>query len=218
MSAKSGPQARVLSFRRVTLGDFAIASYLLAALSGVVLAVPFDAADAYGSLATIVLVNPAGVFFRNVHFWAGQAAFVLTLLHAWDHLRVGTERRVRLGVWARLVLALALIAFVMLSGFLLRGDADAQQALRILTEATTQIPLIGPALAAQPTMSRFDQLWYWSRITTRLRKALCSCALRNTWLPRRGARILMAQGRYSVLCLARYTQAMPPLPRNDSIV
>ena len=50
-------------------------------------------------------------------------------------------------MWARLVLALALIAFVMLSGFLLRGDADAQQALRILTEATTQIPLIGPALA-----------------------------------------------------------------------
>ena len=35
----------------------------------------------------------------------------------------------------------------MLSGFLLRGDADAQQALRILTEATAQIPLAGPGLA-----------------------------------------------------------------------
>jgi Cytochrome b/b6/petB len=137
----------VISFRRVTLGDLAIASYLLAALSGVALAVPFDATDAYGSLATLILVNPAGVLFRNLHFWAGQAAFVLTLLHAWDHLRVGTERRVTVGVWARLVLALALIAFVMLSGFLLRGDADAQQALRILTEATTQIPVIGPGLA-----------------------------------------------------------------------
>ena len=98
----------MLSFRRVTLGDLAIASYLLAALSGVALAVPFDAADAYGSLATLVLVNPAGVLFRNLHFWSGQAAFVLTLLHAWDHLRIGTERRVRLGVWARLVIALAL--------------------------------------------------------------------------------------------------------------
>ena len=147
MSAKPPSRAGLLSFRSVTLGDLAAASYLLAALSGVALAVPFEPADAYGSLAALILVNPPGAFFRNLHYWAGQASFVLTLLHAWDHLRLGTERRTSYGVWARLVLAVALIAFIMLSGFLLRGDADAQQALRILTEATTQIPLAGPALA-----------------------------------------------------------------------
>lgn len=147
MSAEPGSKADLIAWRRITFGELAIASYLLAALTGVALAVPFDPAHAYGSLATLVLANPAGVYFRNLHYWAGQACFVLTLLHAWDHLRLGTERRVRVGVWARLVFALALLAFVLLSGFLLRGDADAQQALRILTEATTQVPVIGPALA-----------------------------------------------------------------------
>ena len=49
------------------------------------------------------------------------------------HLRVG------LGVWLRLTLTPPLVAFIMLSGFLLRGDADAQQALRILTEASAQV-------------------------------------------------------------------------------
>jgi quinol-cytochrome oxidoreductase complex cytochrome b subunit len=137
----------IVAFRFGSVGELAAASYLIAALTGVALAVPYEPADAYSSLAALLLVNPAGVFFRNLHFWAGQAAFVLTLLHAADHLRVSTESRVRVGVWARLVLTVALIAFIMLSGFLLRGDADAQQALRILTEATTQIPWVGPALA-----------------------------------------------------------------------
>ncbi len=147
MSARSLLPAGIVAFRVGTIGDLATASYLLAALTGVALAVPYEPADAYGSLAALLLVNPGGVLFRNLHYWAGQACFVLTLLHAWDHLRVSTEGRVRIGVWARLVLAVALIAFIMLSGFLLRGDADAQQALRILIEATTQIPLLGPGLA-----------------------------------------------------------------------
>lgn len=147
MSASPGARGRLIAFRTFTFGDVVTASFLLAALSGVALAVPFEPADAYASLATLALANPAGVFVRNLHYWSGQVCFVFTLLHAWDHLRLGTERRVRPGVWARLVAALALIAFVMLSGFLLRGDADAQQALRILTEATTQIPVVGPALA-----------------------------------------------------------------------
>lgn len=147
VSARPAPSGGVVSTRAGTLGDLAIASLLLTALSGVALAVPYDPADAYGSLAALLLVNPAGALFRNVHYWAGQACFVLTLLHVWDHLRARTEHRVRRAVWARLVAAVALLAFVMLSGFLLRGDADAQQALRILTEATTQIPLVGPGLA-----------------------------------------------------------------------
>jgi quinol-cytochrome oxidoreductase complex cytochrome b subunit len=130
-----------------TLGDLATASFVIAAASGVVLAVPYDSADGYGSIATVLLVNPAGVLFRNMHYWSGQLCFVLTLWHVWDHLRATTEHRVRVGVWLRLTLTLPLVAFIMLSGFLLRGDADAQQALRILTEVTTQIPLAGPGLA-----------------------------------------------------------------------
>jgi hypothetical protein len=112
-----------------------------------VVAIPFEPGDAYASVAAMLVGSPAAAFFRNVHYWAGQACLILTLLHLWDHLRAGTERRVSRGVWLRLALTLPLLAFIMLSGFLLRGDADARQAFRIVTEATAQVPLVGPLAA-----------------------------------------------------------------------
>jgi hypothetical protein len=148
VSSDRARRARIVSYRFGTFGSLAAASFVVAVASGVVLAAPYDPADAYNSLAALLLANPAGTFFRNLHYWSGQACFVLTLLHAWDHLRARTERRVAVGVWLRLVASVALISFIMLSGFLLRGDADAQQAFRILREATAQIPLAGPDLAA----------------------------------------------------------------------
>lgn len=147
MSPDRRASTSILTSRVGTLGDTATASFVIAAASGVVLAVPYNPADGYGSIATLLLVNPAGVLFRNIHYWSGQLCFLLTLLHVWDHLRATTEQRVGRAVWLRLALTLPLTAFIMLSGFLLRGDADAQQALRILTEATAQIPLAGPGLA-----------------------------------------------------------------------
>lgn len=139
--------ARLVSSRIGTLGDLATAAFVIAAASGAALAVPYDPADSYGSVAALLLANPAGVFFRNVHYWAGQLCLLLTLWHVVDHLRVGTEERVRPGVWLRLALTVPAVAFVMLSGFILRGDAEGRQALRIITEATSQLPLAGPFLA-----------------------------------------------------------------------
>jgi len=130
-----------------TLGDLATAAFVIAAVSGVAVAVPYDPADGYGSIAAMLLANPAAAFYRNLHYWAAQACLLLTLAHVWDRLRAPVERRVPRGIWLRLALTLPLLAFIMLSGFLLRGDADARQALRIVTEATTQVPLLGPLLA-----------------------------------------------------------------------
>ena len=142
-----GGGARLWSTPVGTLGELATAAYAVAAVSGAALAVPFDAADAYVSIGTLLLANPPAVFFRNLHYWAAQLCLVLTLLHAWDHLRARTEGRVGRGVWLRLTLSLPLLAFIMLSGFILRGDPEGRQALRILSEATSQVPLAGPLLA-----------------------------------------------------------------------
>lgn len=130
-----------------SLGDLATASFIVAALSGVAVAVPYDTADGFGSIATMLLANPSAAFFRNIHYWSGQFCFVLTLLHLWEHLNAITEKRVSRGVWLRLALSVPILVFLMLSGFMLRGDVDGRQALRIVTEATGQIPLIGRGLA-----------------------------------------------------------------------
>jgi hypothetical protein len=124
-----------------------MAAFAVAVASGAALAVPYDPADGFGSIAAMLLANPPAAFFRNLHYWSAQACVVLTVAHAWDRLRTRTERRVSSGVWLRTSLTLPLLAFIMLSGFLLRGDADAGQALRIVVEATAGIPWAGTHLA-----------------------------------------------------------------------
>ena len=155
------PRAAILSFRWGSLGDLATAAFVLAALSGVGVAVPYDTADGYGSIATMLLANPAATFLRNLHYWSSQLCLVLTVFHIWDHLRARTEQHVNRGVWLRLSLTLPILIFIMLSGFMLRGDADAGQALRIVTEAITRVPLLGHwfATLAFGTGGRLDVIY-----------------------------------------------------------
>ena len=142
-----GAKRRLVSLWRVSFGDAALAAFVLCAISGALLVPGFDAADGARSIAEWLLANPGATFLRNLHYWTAQAFLVLTLLHGWDHLRRGTEARLTRGVWLRLVASLPVLAFLMLSGFLLRADADAQQARRIFEEVVRLVPLAGPLLA-----------------------------------------------------------------------
>ncbi len=128
---------------RSSWGELAFASTVVALVSGAALAVTYDVERPYDSIALALLTNPAAAFCRNVHYWAGQAFLVLTLAHVWDHLSRWTETRVRRSVWWRTALSLPLGVFVMLSGFMLKGDSEAQQALRIVTSCLEQVPWVG---------------------------------------------------------------------------
>jgi hypothetical protein len=133
---------------RSTLGETAFAAIWIAVASGLALAVAYDSQHAYDSIAVLLLSNPAAAYFRNLHYWAGQVFLVLTLAHAWDHLSRWTESRVPRTMWWRVAASLPLAVFVMLSGFMLKGDAEAQQALRIVTSLLDQVPWAGPVLSA----------------------------------------------------------------------
>ena len=143
----SAAARRLTSLWGVSFGEAALAAFVLCAVSGVLLLPAFDARDGVRSIGQWLLANPGAVVLRNLHYWTAQAFLVLTVLHAWDHLRRGREQRLPRGVWLRLVASLPVLAFLMLSGFLLRGDADAQQAQRILEEMLDRLPLAGPLLA-----------------------------------------------------------------------
>jgi hypothetical protein len=132
---------------RASWGELSFAGLLLAAASGIALAVPYDAERSYDSLALLLLTNPAGAFFRNLHYWTGQIFLALTLAHAWDHLARWTESRLPRRMWWRTTASLPLAAFVMLSGFMLKGDAEAQQALRLVTSLLSQVPWVGPPIS-----------------------------------------------------------------------
>ncbi len=143
MSPERPPHAPRRWALRASWGELSFAGLLLAVASGVALAVPYDSERPYDSLALLLLTNPAGAFFRNLHYWTAQVFLVFTLAHTWDHLARWTESRLPRRMWWRTTASLPLAAFVMLSGFMLKGDAEAQQALRLVTSLLEQVPLIG---------------------------------------------------------------------------
>jgi len=128
-------------------GQIAFSSFLIAAMSGIFLAITFDIKNPFDSISLILLTNPGAVFFRNIHYWSAQIFLVSTILHIVDHFRRKTEKKLTNGVWLRVTISIFFIFFVMISGFIIKGDADAEQALRILRSLFEQIPFIGNTIA-----------------------------------------------------------------------
>ncbi len=128
------------------MGMLALAAFVLCAATGIMLVPAYRPSTALDSLALLSLKNPAGVFARSLHYWSAQAFLVLMLAHVVDHLLRHSERLVRFGVWLRLVLTIPVIAAILLSGFLLRADAAAQQALPVLRTLLGLIPFAGAAM------------------------------------------------------------------------
>ena len=122
---------------------FAIANILICSLSGVFLAIPYDIANPYESISRILLFNPPASLMRNLHYWSAQLFLIFTLLHIWDHFKKQGEKKVKRPVWFRLTISILIVFFVMLSGFILKADADSMQARRILTTLIESIPLLG---------------------------------------------------------------------------
>ncbi len=133
---------------RDSLGDWALAALVVVLLSGIAVALPYAPAAARTSVTEMMLYNPAAAYARNLHYWSAQLFLVLVLLHMWDEITRGGEKRLRTGVWWRLILSLPFLLFAMLSGFLLKGDADSLEARHILTDLLRRLPLAGDTLAA----------------------------------------------------------------------
>ena len=130
-----------------TYGAIAVASFIICSVSGVVLAVPYDVANPYVSITTMLITNPAAVFFRDIHYWSAQFFLIFTILHLWDYVKIGAEKKLKKGVWLRLSISILAVFFVMITGFILKADADSIQARRIITSLVSRFPLIGDLLS-----------------------------------------------------------------------
>jgi len=128
-------------------GQIAFASFLIAVVSGIFLAIPFDVKNPYDSISLILLTNPAGTFFRNIHYWSAQIFLIFSVLHVIDHFTRKTEKKLSDGVWLRVTISIFFLFFILISGFILKGDADSEQALRILRSLFEQIPILGKLIA-----------------------------------------------------------------------
>ena len=152
---------------QTTYGMLAIALFSYVMISGILLAIPFDVKSPYTSISRILVMNPWASLIRNLHFWSAQLFFIFSLIHLYDHFHNKAEIGLKKGLGFRLSLGVFIIFLAMLTGFLLKGDADALQARQIIQSLSLGIPLIGKAIALSFLGNNNDyQLIYVHHIAT----------------------------------------------------
>ncbi len=126
-----------------TAGELSTSSFFIVIISGVALIIPFDISSPFQSLQILSLTNAGGVFFRNIHYWSAQIFFVTFLWHIFEHLFFCTEKEIANGMWIRLVLSIPFVLYLMLTGFILKGDSEAIMASQIFSGLIETLPFIG---------------------------------------------------------------------------
>jgi hypothetical protein len=150
-----------------TFGQIAISTFFIAVATGIILAIFYDVNDSYNSISTMLIANQPASFMRSLHYWSSQLFLIFTILHIWDHLRKSTEKNLKTGIWIRLTISTLAIFFVMLSGFILKGDVDSLQAKRILETMLDAIPFLGNYISLSLLGGEDDfQLIYVHHIAT----------------------------------------------------
>jgi len=135
------------SIYKHSFGQWSLAFFMLSIFSGVFLILPYHVDQAYDSIVEFTIRNPFAAFFRNLHYWSSQLFLLFIILHIFDHLLKRTEKKINTGIWIRLIASLTIVYLVMLSGFILKADADSLQAWEILQFLISSIPYLGEDIA-----------------------------------------------------------------------
>ena len=138
---------KTVNREKMTFGTLALSMFWIVLVSGVLLAVPFDVKKPYLSISGFMVSNPWASLVRNLHFWSAQFFLIFSLIHIYDHFHYKEKIGLKKGMAWRLSLGVLIIFLAMLTGFLLKGDADSLQARQILETLAQRIPLIGKSLA-----------------------------------------------------------------------
>ncbi|HDO27567.1 MAG TPA: DUF4405 domain-containing protein, partial [Bacteroidetes bacterium] len=129
-----------------TYGQLSLALFTICVVSGIFLAIPYNVEKPYESISILMIANPAASLFRNLHYWSAQLFLIFIMVHIYDHFSKKEGIRLKKGLWARLSLGVLIIFLAMLTGFLLKADADSLQARRILESLVSGIPFAGNLL------------------------------------------------------------------------
>lgn len=129
-------------FGRLAFGFLAIS-----ALSGLALVPFFSPAHALESLERLQGGIPWGFFLRALHAFSSFGLLVTTAAHIVQVLARRTECQLPGGAWWRSVLLLPLLVLALLSGYILKGDEAAAEALPIWSRVAETVPFLGPELS-----------------------------------------------------------------------
>jgi hypothetical protein len=151
------PPARSLSLwaaaRRLlislSLRDVALAATLGGGLSGLVLHGAYDPQGAARTLAEWLLGHPGYTLVRNIHYWSAQILVCCLAVDLWRGLRLNVPTTAPRLARISIVVGVLLVALLIASGQLLRGDADARGFQPFFAALITELPYVGAFLAGQ---------------------------------------------------------------------
>lgn len=127
-------------------GLLAHAALFIAIGSGVALAFVYDVHTPFDSLQVMALGNRGGTFIRAIHYWSAQCFLILAALHFTNQLSRNGEQEVSGGLWLRLSLMIPLVLFLMISGFILKGDRGGILARQVVEGLLGTMPVGGDTL------------------------------------------------------------------------
>lgn len=126
--------------RLPSAGHLALAALLLGTVTGIALATAYDVGAPLRSIGLLEVSSPIGRLVRSVHAWSGHLLLALALLHVVEHLLVRSEARARFAAWVRMVALVPFLLALMLSGFVLRGDAEGELARQVVSGLLGRLP------------------------------------------------------------------------------
>jgi len=145
MNAAAAKKKRFAPLRSLSVypwGGGALISLYLSILSGIVVALQFNAAEPFYSTTAIELVVPYGAFWRALHYFSSQAFFLLLLVHlgvvVWKN-----EKEYTRSAWIRLCATVPCGLLLLFTGYVLRADATGEAAGTIAEHICLSVPLIG---------------------------------------------------------------------------
>lgn len=130
-------------FCAIKWGELCLVSLYLSVITGIVVALQYQAETPYFSTSGMDVLVPFGSFWRSLHFFSSQGFFVFSLVHL---LAVFINKSYLQMSWAKWVPLIGSIPFALLllfSGYVLRGDSTGEMAGLIAENICLSVPLIG---------------------------------------------------------------------------
>jgi ubiquinol-cytochrome c reductase cytochrome b subunit len=128
-------------------GAQSLIALYISILSGIVVALQYDAAHPFYSATAIDLLIPYGDFWRSLHFYSSQIFFLLAVVHL-IAVVVAAPERLPLGKWVWLMAVMPVALLLLFTGYVLRGDATGESAGLIAENICLSIPLVGSLVNA----------------------------------------------------------------------
>ena len=126
-----------------TFGHLSLSALYAAIISGIPLLYIYSVEDPYNSLQQS---QNLGIFFRALHYYTGQLFLVFGVLHIFEHIYKGGEKEIKFSLWIRISFLVPIIIYIMISGFILKGDQEGVLALHIIRGLLNEIPIINDIL------------------------------------------------------------------------